>query len=43
MPIWATGVDDFAKQVSERCDKIYTNLLASARPVLEHGTEAEES
>ena len=41
MPIWASNPDDLWKKTCAKCDEIYALLLASARPVLQHGTEQE--
>ena len=41
MPIWASNPDDLWKETCAKCDEIYALVLASARPVLQHGTEQE--
>ena len=36
-------LQNYAKEVRQRCLKIYDLLLASARPILAHGNEEEVS
>ena len=41
MPIWATSADELWQETCKNCSDIYALLVASARPVLQHGTHQE--
>jgi hypothetical protein len=41
MVLIGKNATEFETEVRTRCAKLYELLLASARPILQHGTDAE--